>query len=195
MSKSVEFFYDFVSPAAYLASTQMPGIGERTGARVIYRPFLLGGVFKATGNSAPMTIPAKGAWLLNDLHNFAKRYGVEMKMNPNFPFHTVGLMRGALWAEQKGQLIPYSEAMFRATWVEAKNLVDEAVVAEILKSISLDPSEYAEAIGQQEIKDKLRENTEEAVKRGAFGAPTMFVGDKMFWGQDRLDFVEEALSE
>lgn len=194
MKRSMEFFFDYVSPATYLAFTQLPAIAERTGAEIIYKPFLLGGVFKSTGNSSPMVVPAKGVWLLKDLERYAKRYQLKMNMNPHFPFNSVSLMRGACWALDMGNILDFSKAMFRAIWVEQRNMSDPLAVAEVLQSISIDPEGFLEVVNQQEYKDKLRTNTEEAVARGAFGAPTIFVGDELFWGQDRLDFVEEALN-
>jgi len=195
MSKRVEFFYDFGSPASYLAHTQLPKIAEKTGAEIIHRPFLLGGVFKATGNSPPMSVAAKGTWLLNDLERYAKRYGVPLVFNPHFPINTVQLMRGATWARGNDLLPVYQDAMFKAVWEEARNMNDPEEVAKVLQAIDIDPGQFTEAIADQNIKDRLRADTEEAVSRGAFGAPTIFVGGDMFWGQDRLDFVEEALSE
>ncbi len=124
MSKRVEFFYDFGSPASYLAHTQLPKIAEKTGAEIIHRPFLLGGVFKATGNSPPMSVAAKGTWLLNDLERYAKRYGVPLVFNPHFPINTVQLMRGATWTRENDLLPAYQDAMFKAVWEEARNMND-----------------------------------------------------------------------
>ena len=101
---TIEFFFDYGSPASYLAYTQMPGLTQRTGATVVYRPMLLGGVFKATGNQSPINIPAKGAWMMTDLPRFAKRYGVPYVRNPHFPINTLNLMRGAIAAEMEGRL-------------------------------------------------------------------------------------------
>lgn len=196
MPKQVEFFFDYISPATYFAHHKLPEIAKKTGAEIIYRPFLLGGVFKSTGNSTPMIIPAKGTWLINDLKRFAKRYQIPFELNPFFPFSTVGLMRGALWLQETGQeLKPYSDAMFKAIWAEKRNMGEQSEITAVLKELKIDAEAFSKAIEQQAIKDRLRANTDEAVKRGAFGAPTMFVGDEMFWGQDRLDFVEEALSD
>jgi len=114
----IEFFFDYGSPASYLAYTQMPALAQRTGATVLYRPMLLGGVFKATGNQSPINIPAKGAWMMTDLPRFAKRYGVPYVRNPHFPINTLNLMRGAIAAEMEGRLIPFSDAIFRAIWAD-----------------------------------------------------------------------------
>lgn len=194
MAKQVEFFFDYVSPAAYLAYTQLPKIAERTGSELIYKPFLLGGVFKATGNSAPMTVPAKGAWLIKDLARCAARFDVPFTLNQFFPINTIQLMRGAVWARENGFLEAYSKVMFEAMWVESKNLNNPEVVSEVLQSMDIAADDFLAAVNDQAVKDGLKALTEEAVSRGAFGAPTMFVGEEMHWGQDRLEFVEAALS-
>ncbi len=189
--RTIEFLFDYGSPASYLAYTQMPGLAKRTGAEIIYRPFLLGGVFKATGNRSPIEIAAKGAWMMGDLARYAARYGVPYVRNPHFPINTLNLMRGAIAAENEGRLVPYSDAIFRAVWADQRNMEDPIVIAAVLREAGFDPAALMAAIGTAEVKDRLRANTEEAVARGVFGAPTFFVGKELFFGQDRLDFVEE----
>ena len=129
-----------------------------------------------------------------DLPRFAKRYGVQLAFNPHFPINTVTLMRGAVWAQDQGILEKYCKAMFQAMWVDQINMGDIEEMVKVLKSIDIDPEQFQAAVSDQAVKDKLRTITEEAVAKGAFGAPTMYVGEEMFFGQDRLDFVEEALS-
>jgi 2-hydroxychromene-2-carboxylate isomerase len=192
--KRLEFFFDFGSPTTYLAHTQMPVLAKRTGAEIAYRPMLLGGVFKATGNQSPALLAAKSKWMDGDLKAFARRYGVPYERNPWFPVNTMMLMRGAIAMQKENRLAPYADAIFRAMWVEPQNMNDPQVVGTVLAKAGFDPKAMLAAIEDQSVKDALRANTEEAVSRGAFGAPTFFVGDKMFFGQDRLDFVEEALS-
>lgn len=191
--RTIEFFFDYGSPTAYLAYTQLPGIAQRTGATIVYRPMLLGGVFKATGNHSPVTIPAKGAWMNEDLPRFAARYGVPFAYNPYFPINTLNLMRGAIAADSEQRLVPYSDAIYRAMWADKCNMEDPIVIGGVLRDAGFDPAAIMAAIGTAEVKDRLRLGTEEAVARGVFGAPTFFVGDAMFFGQDRLDFVEEEL--
>lgn len=191
--KRAEFFFDFGSPASYLAYTQMDGLAARTGAEIVWRPMLLGGVFKATGNASPVTVPAKGKWMLADLPRFAQRYGVAYNRNPFFPINTLLMMRGAAAFEGAPQFRPYVDAMFKAMWVDAKNMNDMPTAAGVLKAAGFDPAEFMAKAESQEAKDRLKATTEEAVARGVFGAPTTFVGEHMFFGQDRLDFVEEAL--
>ena len=195
MTKTVEFFYDFGSPTVYLAATQLPDIAASVGATIDWRPMLLGGVFKSTGNQSPVVVPAKAAYMNNDLKRFAKRYGVPFKFNPHFPINTLALMRGAV-AYQDDVVVSstYRDAIFRAIWVEARNLNEPDVIGQVLSDAGLDPAELMNRIGQQTVKDQLIANTAEAVNRGVFGAPTFFVGEQMFFGQDRLDFVAEALS-
>ena len=195
MTKIVEFFYDFGSPTVYLAATQLPRIAGSVGATIDWRPMLLGGVFKSTGNQSPVVVPAKAAYMNDDLERFAKRYGVPFRFNPHFPINTLALMRGAV-AYQADAVVSstYREAIFTAIWVEARNLNEPDVIGQVLGDAGLDPAELMNSIGEQTVKDQLIANTEEAVNRGVFGAPTFFVGDQMFFGQDRLDFVEEAIS-
>jgi 2-hydroxychromene-2-carboxylate isomerase len=190
MTKTVEFYFDYGSPNAYLAYKRLPAILERAGAELAWRPMLLGGVFKATGNQSPVAIAAKRPNTRNDVTRFVKRYGVPFAMNPHFPVNTLQLMRGAVAAEVGGWFAPYTEAVFRGMWVEQKNLGD----ADVLRETGLDVARFEQAIASEEVKERLKSLTEQAVARGVFGAPTFFVGDEMFFGQDRLDFVEEALS-
>jgi 2-hydroxychromene-2-carboxylate isomerase len=193
--KQVEFWFDVGSPAAYLAWTQMPRLASETGATVQYKPFLLGGVFQATGNRSPMEVPAKSRWMTEDLARCARRYGVPFAHNPHFPINTLTLMRGALGLQmhQPERLLPYGDAVYRAIWVEGKNMNDPAVVGAVLQESGFDPQQLLALTQQQQVKDGLKAVTQQAVERGVFGAPTFFVGNQMFWGQDRIDFVREAL--
>jgi len=194
-AKTIEFWFDFGSPTTYLAHTQLPGIARDTGARVDYVPMLLGGVFKATGNQSPVMIEPKGRWMFEDMQRWAQRYGVPLVKNPFFIINTLTLMRGAAGMQMRepARFEKYVEVVYRAMWVEPVNLGDALVVATTLKAAGFDPTAFAEMAADPVVKQKLIDTTEEAVKRGAFGAPTMFVGDAMFFGQDRLDFVREAL--
>jgi 2-hydroxychromene-2-carboxylate isomerase len=196
MTRTVEFFFDVGSPTAYLASTQIQKIASEAGATLQYRPILLGGVFKATGNASPVSVPAKGKWMFSDMNLWAKRYGVTLRMNPHFPINTLPLMRGAVAMQMRmpEKFDAYLGAVMNAIWQDKKNMGDPAVVAETLATIGLEPAAFMAMIGDDEIKTALVKNTEEAVGRGVFGAPTFFVGDQMFFGQDRMMFVKEALA-
>jgi 2-hydroxychromene-2-carboxylate isomerase len=194
--KTIEFCFDFGSPTTYLAHTQLPRLAAETGARVSYVPMLLGGVFKATGNQSPVMVPAKGRWMGGDLARFARRYKVPFTFNPHFPINTLTLMRGAvgLQMRQPERFMAYVDAVFRAMWVEPVNLGDATVLASTLSAAGFDAAQFQALASDAEVKAKLIANTETAVARGVFGAPTCFVGDEMFFGQDRLDFVREAVS-
>ncbi|QFT21951.1 2-hydroxychromene-2-carboxylate isomerase [Pseudomonas sp. THAF187a] len=196
MSKTVEFFFDLGSPASYLAHTQLPALCRDCGAALVYRPMLLGGVFQATGNASPAMIPAKGRYMIRDLARYAERYGVPMRFNPHFPINTLTLMRllVAVQLHHPERLDDALQALFQATWVDGVNMGDPARVAEVLAAAGLDAAALQQQIGEPAVKDALKATTEEAVRRGVFGAPTCFVGDDMYFGQDRLDFVREALS-
>jgi 2-hydroxychromene-2-carboxylate isomerase len=188
---TLEFFYDFVSPYSYFASARVEAIASRTGAAVRWRPFLLGGVLKATDNKAPADTAAKYAHLKVDTVRWARRLGLPFAWPPAHPFSTVLAMRCALAAERRGALVPFTHAAFRAVWAEGKDLISPEALAAVAASAGLDgPALVAAAPGE---KAALVAQTDEAVRRGSFGAPTFFVGDEMWIGNDRLDFVEEAL--
>ena len=191
--KTFEFWFDFGSPAAYLASTQIAAIEAATGARAVYKPMLLGGVFQATGNHSPATIPAKGQYIFDDFARFARRYGVPLTVNPHFPINTLNLMRGAVAAQRQVCFEPYVDAIFAAMWERGLKMDDPAVIEGALVAAGLDAQRLMQATQDPEVKAALLANTQAAHDRGAFGAPTFFVGDQMWFGKDRLGEVEEAM--
>lgn len=197
MNKSVEFFFDFGSPTSYLAWTQLPAICSETGATLVYRPMLLGAVFKSTGNASPATVPAKGRYMDADMARYARRYGVTLATNPHFPIITLALMRAATGVQMMmpERFDDFLKGVFKAMWIDALNLNDPAVTASALKQAGFEPAGIMALVNSAEVKDRLRATTDEAVARGVFGAPTMFVGKEMFFGQDRLEFVREALQQ
>ena len=194
--KTVDFYFDIGSPAAYLAWTQMPKLAADTGATVNPIPFLLGGVFKATGNASPVTIPAKGKWLTGDLALWAQQYGLApLNMPPVFPVNTLPFMRAAVAMQMKepARFAPLVDALYGGMFRDGLNMTDLAIVGGVLAKAGFDPMAVMALTNEPEVKAKLIANTEEAVRRGAFGAPTFFVGEQLFWGQDRLSFVKAAL--
>ena len=195
MSRPLEFYFDFVSVASYLAWTQMPRIAAETGATVVWRPVLLGGVFKATGNSTPVAIPAKGKWMMDDMARCAARFGVPFRMPPTFPVNTLSMVRAATGIQMRRpeDLERYMTAIFTALFGQGLDMTDPAVVAGVVKAAGFDPAEIDAIASDPAVKQALIAATDAAVQRGMFGAPTMFVGDEMHFGQDRLDFVVEAL--
>ena len=151
MTKQVEFFFDFGSPTSYLAYTQLPKIASECGAEIAWRPMLLGGVFKATGNQSPVTIPAKGKWMFGDLALWARRYGVTLARNPFFPVNTLTLMRGAIGLQlrQPGRFLRYVDAVFRAMWDQPVNLNDPAVVAATLQAAGFDAAAFTALVARR----------------------------------------------
>ena len=196
MSKTLEFYYDFGSPTAYLAHKRLQQLAQQYDVDVVYKPLLLGGVFKATSNTSPVAIPAKGKYMLEqDLPRFAARYGVELNFNPHFPINTLNLMRGAIAAQRQDCLARYVDTVYDAVWVAGENMGDPEVVARVLSAAGLDADSLMALSQDPEVKAELARSTEEAVERGAFGAPTLYLEGAMYFGQDRLDFVEEALAK
>ena len=193
MTKSVEFFFDVISPAAYIAWHVLPKITKAADADLTYRPFFLGGVMQATGNRPPGTVENKAKWMGTDLPRWAKMYGLEYRRNDVFPQMTVSHMRGAVALLGDEKFHPYVSALYKALHVDNRDIQQQEVVAEILNPLGLATPDFMAKLSDQAIKDQLKANTEEAVERGAFGAPTMFVGDNMHFGQDRLFMVAEDL--
>jgi 2-hydroxychromene-2-carboxylate isomerase len=195
--KTLEFHFDFGSPTTYLAYTQVPSIAHETGAALVWHPMLLGGVFKATGNASPVTVPAKGRWMKDDIARWATRWSVPFAFNPHFPINTLTLMRGAcgLLMRQPDDFRRYADAVFHAMWVAQRNLGEPAELAAVLARAGIDAAAFTAMVGDAEVKADLAARTEASVARGVFGAPTCFVGERLFFGQDRLDFVREALDE
>ena len=198
MTKTIDFIYDFGSPNAYLVHKVLPDLAARHGADIRYCPVLLGGVFKATGNKSPAlgegVVPAKVAYLRREMQRFVNRHDLPFVWNPHFPIMSIHLMRGAIHAQGKPWEAAYIDAVFKACWVSGDNMSDPDTIRRELAAEDLPAAEIMDAIQQPAIKTALFEATELAVRRGCFGAPTMFVGDEMFFGKDSLGEIEEALS-
>ena len=198
MSPKVEFHFDFGSPNCYFAHKVIPDIEQRTGAKFTYVPILLGGVFKLTNNQPPMVqfkdVKSKRDYQLVEARRFIKKHQLtQFKANPHFPVNTVQIMRGAVVAEMDGQLARYVDAVFQHMWEGGLKMDDPEVIRTALDAADLDGARILARIQDQEVKDKLRTSTEASVARGAFGAPTFFVGDEMFFGKDKLRDVEEEI--
>ena len=198
MSATIEFVFDFGSPNAYLAYRALPPILERTGARLVINPCLLGGIFKATGNQAPMIAfaPIKGKFeyeMLEVRRFVAKHRLARFRLNPYFPVNTLMLMRGFIAAREAGVEAAYLEMGLEGMWEEGLKLDDPAVLARRIDAAGLDSASLLAAAQSDPVKQKLADNTAGAVARGAFGVPTFFVGGEMFFGKERLGQVEEAV--
>ncbi|MDG5498412.1 2-hydroxychromene-2-carboxylate isomerase [Marinobacter sp. BGYM27] len=193
MSKRIEFFFDVGSPASYIGWTQIAAIAERNNAELEWKPMLLGAVFQATGNQSPAAVPAKGRYSRMDLQRYAQDYGVTLNFNPFFPVNTLLLMRGAVAYMDTPRFQDYLNAVFTGLWIDELDMGQPEVVAKVLSKAGFDSQEVLVKCNDQATKDKLKAITSEAIERGVFGAPTTFVGDEMFFGQDRLNFAEKAL--
>lgn len=191
----VEFFFDIISPYSYLAYYELHKIAEQQQAEIIWRPVLLGAVFKATGNSSPLEVPAKARHAMVDLKRWAAHYQIPFRMNKAFPFNSLMLMRGAvgLQMHQPALFLNYLDVMFKAMFGEPRNLSDLQEVEAVLKDAGIDPALVLSLAEREDVKSKLKADTQDAIARGVFGLPTFFVGQNMYWGQDRLLFVEQAL--
>ncbi len=194
----IEFLYDFGSPNAYLVHKVLPALATRCGAEVKHVPILLGGVFKATNNQSPMQafggVTGKLAYQQRELARFFERHGLDFTFNPHFPVMTIGVMRGAVYAQGKAWEQAYTDAVFDAMWVAGEKMDDPAVIARVLADADLPAQEIMAATQTPEVKQGLIETTAAAVARGVFGAPTIFAGDEMFFGKDALGDLEWHLT-
>ena len=185
--KSIEFYYDFGSPTAYLAWTQILKADEKK-FRIEYRPVLLGGIFKATDNKPPGTVKAKADWMFEDIKMYANSYNVNFSMNNAFPVNTLYLMRGAIFAKKKGVLKDYNKAIFNAMWVNNINLNEPKNIIQVLDSNNFESKEFIEAAENNDIKEELKTNTSLAVTKGLFGVPSFIIDGKLYFGQDRMQW-------
>ncbi len=195
MSKSIELCFDFGSPTTYLAYHRLKWIAENYNTELILTPVLLGGIFKATSNQSPVMVPLKGAWMNTDLQRYAELYNVPMTFNPHFPINTLYLMRGAIAAQSMGIFDLYVDTVFEAMWHKPVNMADPAVVTQVLFDAGVDANELFRLIEEPDIKSVLKKNTEAAVERGVFGCPATFFNDELYFGQDRLFFIERELKD
>lgn len=197
MAKTYDYYFDFGSLASYLAHTQLGKIKAETGASPVYLPMLLGAVFKATGNASPVSVPAKGRYVFIDFKRFADSYGVPLNTNPHFPIITTTLMRMLTGLQMRAdpRMHEFMNVIYRAIWVDALNMNEPDIVSGVLSKAHFDSLEMLNLANEQATKDRLKDVTTQAVDRGVFGAPTFFVGNQMFWGQDRIEQVKAALTK
>jgi 2-hydroxychromene-2-carboxylate isomerase len=197
----VEFYYDLVSPYAYLAYGQLGRLCEENGAELVLRPMLLGAVHKEAGIKAPIETKLKARYQARDIRRWAEYYGVPLRFPDPFPFRTLKTMRAAMFLRERGELEAFTDAAFALYWEEGGapsglEEVDEgAPISAVARRIGADPEEVLEGAASQGAKQDLKNATSDALRRGVFGAPAFFVGEEMYWGNDRLHFVEAALQE
>lgn len=192
MTKKLEFFFDYVSPYSYLANSQLNSVKE---IEIQFRPMFLGGVMKATGNKPPGALPVRGKYLTKDIKRWAKHYEISFKFNSIFPQNTLKSLRLSLAAQNHGVFNNIHQSLFDAMFVYNQDLSQDSVLVEIIKKNSLDDYHLMEEIENPSIKSALKQNTDEAIARGAFGAPTFFIDEEMFFGNDRFEFIKKALSQ
>ncbi len=195
MPKPIEFFFDFSSPYAYLASEKIEAIATKYGRTVAYKPMLLGAIFKSTGGAPLTEIPLKGSYSRRDMERSARYLGVTLKLPTPFPVGTVAAARALLWLQSQGsaKAVTWVHKVFRAYFAEGRNISEPQVIGALAAELGLDPQALADGCQEPPIKDKLKALTDEALARGIFGAPFIFVDDEPFWGADRLPQIERTL--
>jgi 2-hydroxychromene-2-carboxylate isomerase len=188
-NKKIDFYFDISSPYSYLAHTQIRKYEKETGEKINYMPIFLGGLHRLADITAPGLNPLKGKYLIKDLKLFADKYKIKYQFNRYFPIKTIQIMRGAIVAGQNDYFQNYIDKFFIAAWVDSLNLNDEKIFEKFLKNMDINYSDFIQKLSNPKIKDELKDRTDTAFKKGIFGAPTFVVNGKMFWGQDRLEFV------
>ena len=188
-SKKIDFYFDISSPYSYLAHTQLRKYEKETGEKINYMPIFLGGLHRLADITAPGLNPLRGKYLIKDLKLFADKYKIKYQFNRYFPIKSIQIMRGSLVAGQSGFFHSYIDKFFVAAWIDSLNLNDENIFKKFLKNMDINYDDFVQKSSDPKIKDDLKNRTDTAFKRGIFGAPTFIVNGKMFWGQDRLEFV------
>ncbi len=189
MIKPFDFFFDFISPYSYLAHKQIRKLEKENNIKINYKPILLGGLHKLAGVTAAAFIPSKTKYMIRDCKMIAEKHNIKFKFNPNFPINSLALMRGTFLAQNKKKLDQYVDFFFDAYWEDGLNLNSDKILNSILTNLNINFNEFQLIITDQKIKNKLTAQTNEAYNKGVFGAPSFIINNKLFWGQDRLEFV------
>ena len=194
----IEFFFDCSSPWTYLAFHNIQPLTDELKEAIQWRPVLVGGIFNAVNPSVyaqrDKPVPAKAAYMLKDMQDWADAAGLKIVMPPKvFPVNSVKAMRGCLWLEPQGKLLAFASAVFEAYWSREEDISQDAVLLKICQSMGIDGAEFLAGIAQPAIKQQLKSNTEEVIRRGGFGSPTLFLGDDMYFGNDRLVLLRAAI--
>ena len=195
MIKPLEFYFDFISPYSFLAHKQIREMENKEGIKVIYKPVLLGGLHNLHGIKAPAFIPAKAKHMVRDCKLIAEKNDIRFKFNAYFPIKTLNLMRGVLVAEEDNVKKYYIDNIFNTIWQDGLNMNDTIVIQKILQNLNINPKTISLRINSSLIKDLLKKKTNEAHQKGVFGAPTFVVNNKIFWGQDRIEFALREASK
>ena len=193
MIKSFDFYFDFVSPYSFLAHKEIIKIEKKNSVKIKYKPILLGGLHNLHGIKAPAFIPAKAKHMIRDCKLIAEKNKIKFKFNSYFPIRSLNLMRGVLVAEEDNYKSYYIDSIFNAIWQDGLNLNDETIIQKILKNLNVNPKTFFLRTASASIKESLKIKTSEAYEKGIFGAPSFVSNNKIFWGQDRIEFaVNEA---
>ena len=189
MSKTIDFYFDFVSPYTFISFQQIKKIKFKQDFKFRLKPILLGGLHNLHKITAPAFIPAKAKFMIRDCKMVREKYKINFQFNSYFPIQTIDLMRGVLIAEEDGIANNYIDKIFEAMWVSGINLNDQEVINKTLKNLEINPKTFSLRLSNQNLKDDLKKRTQEAYDKGVFGAPTFVVNNKIFWGQDRLEYA------
>ena len=193
MTKHIEFYFDFSSPYAYIGCKEIKRFEKKNSLKIKYMPIFLGGLHNSAGITPAAFNKLKSKYMLEDTKLICEKKNISFNFNSYFPIKTVNFMRGAIIARDEEFEKIYIEKIFNAIWKDGLNMNDQIVINKVLKNIDLNPETFLTKAADQKIKDKLRKLTDDALKKGIFGAPTFFVNKKMFWGQDRLSYaIDEA---
>ena len=193
MIKPFDFYFDFISPYSFLAHKEIRKIENKLKIKIEYKPILLGGLHNLHGIKAPAFIPAKAKHMIRDCKLIAERNNVKFKFNSYFPIRSLVLMRGVLVAEEDNYKSYYINSIFNAIWQDGLNLNDENIIQKILKNLNVNPKTFLLRSASSSVKDSLKKKTTEAYEKGIFGAPSFVANNKIFWGQDRIEFaIDEA---
>ena len=189
MIKPFDFYFDFISPYSFLAHKEIIKIERKNSIKIKYKPILLGGLHNLHGIKAPAFIPAKAKHMIRDCKLIAEKNKIKFKFNSYFPIKSLNLMRGVFVAEEDNYKSHYIDSIFNAIWQDGLNMNDENVIQKVLKNLNINPKTFHLRSASSSIKDSLRKKTNEAYEKGIFGAPSFVSNNKIFWGQDRLEFV------
>ena len=195
MIKSFDFYFDFISPYSFLAHKEISKIEKKNSIKIKYKPILLGGLHNLHGIKAPAFIPAKAKHMIRDCKLIAEKNKIKFKFNSYFPIRSLNLMRGVFVAEEDNFKSYYIESIFNAIWQDGLNMNDENIIQKILKNLNVNPKTFLLRSASSSIKDSLRKKTSEAYEKGIFGAPSFVSNNKIFWGQDRIEFALNEASK
>ena len=195
MIKSFDFYFDFISPYSFLAHKKIRKIEQKNSIKINYKPVLLGGLHNLHGIKAPAFIPAKAKFMVRDCKLIAEKNNIKFKFNSYFPIKSLNLMRGVLVAEEDNYKSFYIDSIFDSIWQHGLNMNDENIIQKVLKNLNINPKTFLLRSASSSIKESLKKRTNEAYEKGIFGAPSFVANNKIFWGQDRIEFALKEVNK